>query len=92
MASKKKTQASHARKRVYERYGLIISSHAYKEICSLIHKGKGLVLAKQSNTKTIQYIKYKDEDFYLAYNSSTKQIATFLTKEMAERTAESYNF
>lgn len=91
MISKKKTQQSHAKKRVFERYGMSLKDQEYRELCSLLKKGNGKTLAKQSRTRSIKYIKYKESDFYVIYDKLRHQIATFLTKEMAEETAKDYN-
>lgn len=92
MPLKKTTQATHARKRVFERYGKVLNEQQYKELCNILRKGGGTTLLKQSNTRSIKCLNYSGIDFYVVYDRLRHQIATFLTKEMAEETVSQFDF
>jgi hypothetical protein len=87
MPSKKKSQASHARRRILARYGLVLNDQQFKELNAILAKGNGDVLCKQSLTKSIRKINFLKQDFYVVYDKKQRQVATFLTKEMAEITS-----
>ncbi len=89
MPSKKKSQASHAKRRVYSRYGLTLNRYQFKELCDLLSNGHGETLCKQSLTRSIRRIKYIDTDFFVVWDKKRQQVATFLTKEMAEQHIDS---
>ena len=84
--TEKKTQADHAKRRVLERYGVEFTDREYKEICNVIKNGGGETLLVQSRTRNIKYVFYKEKDFYVVYDKTRNQIATFLTKEMIKET------
>jgi putative lipase involved disintegration of autophagic bodies len=81
---KRTDQKRHAKKRAEQRYGLNLNSKDYIKLCELAKKA--IILVKQSLTRSIRKIIYKDIEYFVVYDKSRKQIATFLTKEMTEIT------
>ena len=78
MKTKEQCQQLHALKRAQQRYSVPLSKSDYRELCSLIKKGKASILQKQSNRVNICSLSYKEKTFVLAYDKQRHSIATFL--------------
>lgn len=77
----------HAKKRMEERYGIILNQKSYREMTLLIrfnneHKGKlTRFVDKQSNNRRRWFVKYQDRWFPVAYDRKLKTIVTILPEE-----------
>jgi hypothetical protein len=79
--SKRDTQKSHFRRRVYERYSISINEGEYDFLVSKVRKNdKEIVtfLMKQSNRITVHLIRYKDTEIVAVYDKLRKALVTAL--------------
>lgn len=72
----------HAKQRALQRYGLRLSSEDYDALVAMIAvSGASHLVRKLTNTRAIFNLKFQDKDIFVLYNSKTKRIVSFLTKE-----------
>lgn len=79
--SKRDSQKSHFRRRVYERYGLTINEGEYNFLVSCIKSNKKDVvqfLMRQSNRITVHLLTYKDIQVVGVYDKIRKSLVTAL--------------
>ena len=79
--SKSQSQRIHAKSRAISRYDIDFNREDLNQIVSLIQKGKGILVERQSLRITIWLVKYKNEILYTVYDSTRKNIVTFLPIE-----------
>lgn len=79
--TKKKCQIRHSKKRSIERYGVELSNKDLEQIVSIIQKGGGRFLMRDSNRVTIWAVPYLNREFKVAYDKERKTIATCLPME-----------
>jgi hypothetical protein len=71
----------HAKKRVLERYGIILYKDDLNHLVRMIQDGRGKFLEKESVRKTLWELKYKGTKFRVVYDKDRKAIITFLPRE-----------
>lgn len=81
--SKKQSQWVHAKKRIFERYGLELNSDDRTELLIKIQKGHTQPIMNQSNRLVVHRVHYK-KVMFLVYDKQRQSIVTALTKEMVD--------
>ena len=91
--SKRDSQKSHFRRRVFERYGITINEGEYEYLVSQIKKRTAQVtfLYKQSNRVSIHKIIYKQLSLVVVYDKLRKSLITALPQDCVE-VANIHNF
>ena len=82
--SKKKSQQSHATRRLTQRYGIRFTQKMQEDLRRMINNGEVRVLEKQSQRVTVCEVTYEGRLIRFAYDNKREQIATFLPTEAAE--------
>lgn len=82
MSEHKKAQVKHCQKRAMQRYRVELSSHDIGVMGSLIRRKLGVLILRQSGTRSIYEIEWKGTVFRVVYHSGTRSIATFLDPKM----------
>lgn len=78
MPSKKKSQKKHAKRRAFERYGIVLNEDELKQIASYIRKGKADLIRKRSNRVSVYMVRWKDKSYPVVYDRLRRTIVTFL--------------
>lgn len=78
MATKRRSQLKHARRRARERYDLNLDPSEVACIVNKILRGESVVLARQSVRVSIHQVHYKDRWLIAVYDRKRRQIASFL--------------
>lgn len=78
MKTKAESQTQHFRQRLFERYKMVINESQIKTIVSLIQKGKGKLLEKQSNRVKKYSVPFEDKNIVVIYDSIRKTLVTVL--------------
>lgn len=83
---KGKDQLRHVVHRALERCGLELTQKDVICLGRYIQKADSenyQLVAKQTNTRSLCEVKYEGSWYFVVWDKTTKQIATFLTEEMA---------
>lgn len=80
-----KNQKTHALRRAFERYGIVINSEMYDKLNHIVRNGSFLLLRKKSLTRRMYYLKYNEQEFVIGWDKNKKQISTFLPIDMIMR-------
>lgn len=78
MATKRRSQLKHARRRARERYDLNLDPSEVACIVNKIVRGESIVLARQSVRVSVHQVFYKDRWLIAVYDRKRRQIASFL--------------
>lgn len=73
---KSKDQKRHFNCRMYQRYGLILSDGEYKNIVSLIRKGRATLVERQSLRIGIFDVRIRDKKYRVVYDRKRKTLVT----------------
>lgn len=82
----KKTLHVHARKRAYERYGLVLTQAIAQEFVCAIQQGQtgsgtlATLVRVQSLTRSLFDVRYRGDMYRVAYNRKLRSLTTFLPK------------
>lgn len=78
------SKLAHAENRLYERYGNI----DFKKLSNLILKSREFIVLEEDDKGAVCLIYYNNKEIYFILHNRYRgdEIATFLTKEMAEKT------
>lgn len=79
--NKAKSQKKHAKRRFYERFGLLIEENDLNHIRNKIQEGDGELVEKQSNRVSKWRVPFKDSIFTVIYDKMRKTIVTVLPNE-----------
>jgi len=82
--SHKKNLRIHAKKRLYQRYGLKVNKQGYRRIKSRIGSDEGWFLKNMSKRLALYLIHYRGTYLFTVYDKNQLEIATFLTMDMSE--------
>lgn len=82
----KKVLRIHARRRAYQRFGVLLTTDAIERIAKDIRNGRAKFFDRQSNTVTRWIVKLADKEVAVVYDKPRKTIRTvmpveYLTKE-----------
>lgn len=80
--TKLQSQRIHAKRRIEQRFGIQINRHDIREIVNLIQTNRAKFIEKQSNSRSLFSLVFKDNLLYVIYDKTRKNICTFLTEEM----------
>lgn len=75
---KRRSEKLHAKKRAKQRYKIDLSHEEYEALCRQIRDGESIFVKKQSNTRTIHDVTYKNKVMRAVYDKLRKCIVTFL--------------
>ena len=78
MASKKKSQRVHARRRFWERYGVNFTLDMEQRMLNKIRKGESRLIHTESNRTTIRTIELDNREFTVVHDKERKTIVTAL--------------
>ena len=81
MANKANTERKHFKKRVYERYDIVLNDGEYDYLVSRVKTNdKSIVkfLMKQTNRVTVHIITFKNTEIVVVYDKLRKQLVTAL--------------
>lgn len=82
-----KNYQTHATRRAYERYQILISPRIIRDMENRIRQNLGVVDRKRMTaTRSLIDLTYSDKDYRVIYSRKWKRIVTFLPKE--EKTHE----
>lgn len=73
-----KARKNHSKIRCQERYNINCSNKDLKNLEQKIRSGKSIFIRRISNSKTVRLV----DDYKVVYSSATKQICTFLERNM----------
>lgn len=76
MASKFKTVKGHFRRRMSQRFGIIVTQQIENELLKQISTGKATPLYKQSLTKSCFQVSLNDLQFAVIYSNKYKTLVT----------------
>ena len=79
--NKSHTIKHHFKKRMLSRFGLEITDDDIDDIVTMIQSGKSDIIEKQSRTKTLHQIKYKDMTINIVYDRERKLPVTALFED-----------
>ena len=77
LLTKKQSERIHFKRRLYQRFGIILSRNEYREIKKII-QNKKINGIRENNRKTKYHIKYKDCEFDVIYDKIRKELITVL--------------
>ena len=69
-------EALHFKKRLYQRFDIIINRHEYKELCDAAEDSK--MIHKISESRDKRLIKIRDQDIICVYDKIRKRLVTCL--------------
>lgn len=75
------TIKQHFKKRLFERYGLVINRNQYQALNQQIQNGKAKFILKQSRDKTHFLVELDAQPVYVVYNKKLGGICTALKLE-----------
>lgn len=73
-------QRLHALRRLYKRYGFVMSGWEYQEACVSIKEGKNPSIGPGRIGGTVHLVKCRGKELTAVWDDETKQIVTFLPK------------
>ena len=79
--TKSKSQRIHAKSSALSRYNINFNRDSLNKIVSLIQKGKGILVERQSLRITTWLVSYEGNILYTVYDASRHNIVTFLPIE-----------
>jgi len=79
---KAKTQRRHFKRRIKERFGLVVNGTDYRKIVAMIQDGSATFIEKQSNTRRLFRLVINKQAVYIVYDKLRKTAVTALTEEM----------
>jgi hypothetical protein len=74
----------HAKKRAFQRYGLILEDGDLQKIENKIRKGNAELQYKQSNAISVWKVDYRGREIVAVYNKKQKALSTLLTRKQLE--------
>lgn len=80
-SSKAKGLRRHAKRRAYERYGIVIGNSRLEKVVKAIQRNKGKFIQRYSNRVTEWEVTLEEEVCRVLYDKERKQIITFLPSE-----------
>lgn len=75
---------NHAKKRVFERYGIELTNTDLDKMVKTIQSGDAEFIEGKTNTRVVHIVKYKKTEFRVLYSGTMKRIVTFLPLEEGE--------
>lgn len=84
MYTKSQSQKIHAKKRAFERYGLMLNRADLMELVNKIHNNSATLLEKQSHRVRVFLVECKGIKVPVVYDNQRKTIVSFLPKEYLE--------
>lgn len=79
--TKLEAQRIHAKRRAYERHGLVLNRQHLREIVTLIQRQKATLVERTSLRVTVWELTYLDIPIRVVYDAKRKTIVTFLPIE-----------
>ena len=80
--TKKECQVIHAKRRAFERYGIILNHDKYRAMVAAFQEQKNnKFIRKQSNRISVHDFRYEDNIYRIVYDKERKVIVTFLSIE-----------
>jgi len=76
--NKRKNELDHAKRRAYERFGLILNHASMKEIVRMIKEGKSTAVKKESNRVVLHILEYQGKKIKVAYDKNRGCLITVL--------------
>lgn len=86
--TKSRSEREHAKKRAFERYGLILNREDLMIIADLIRQNKACLIYRSSRRITVWQLSYKSTEVVLVYDKFRHEIVTFLPLKRADKLAE----
>ena len=83
MIKKMYSHRAHAKRRLMERYGLLLNREGYLELRELVRRSHGRLIVRDGKT-TIWRVPYQGRELLTIYNGSTHEIVTFLPPELTD--------
>lgn len=81
MANEKaKAQRGHAKRRAYERYGLVLTQHDLNVLVKRIRAGEGFIIERQSLRITVRALEVRGQVCHIVYDSVRGTVVSFLPK------------
>jgi len=77
-------QRTHAFRRAAERYNTWLSGEDLIHMATLIANHKARCVERQSGTRGVYAVEYEGTRYYVVYDKTTQQIATFLSPEQGQ--------
>lgn len=75
---KKKAQIRHAKRRAYERHGLVLTAQDLQKIVGLIKRGESRVLGRQSLRVSGHELDWQDKKLKVLYDQHRRTVITVL--------------
>lgn len=86
MASKKKSQAHHARESFNDRYGIVLTDNLHQQFVKDIQTGKAFFMMRQSHRVSVFRIIHEGRKIPVVYDGDRKQIVTALPEACLKTT------
>ncbi len=77
----KTAMSAHAKRRIAERYGVIMTSDDLKNVVRMIQAGECIHLERISHRLSKHKITIRDKDFIVVYDRNRHCVVTFLPRE-----------
>ena len=81
VSARRVAQRTHAFRRVAERYDTWLCGEDLQSLIDLIQTNRARLVERQSGTRGIYAVEFEGTRYYLVYDKTTKEIATFLSPE-----------
>jgi hypothetical protein len=81
---KAQCQRIHAKKRAFERYGIVLNRPVLNGIIQDIQNNRATFIEKQSNAKSFWFVMVGEQKCRVVYDKNRKTISTFLPLETKE--------
>jgi hypothetical protein len=85
MISKAKAQKAHARRRAVERFGVLLTSEAEREIVEKIRAGRATFIRRESNRISLFGVIFVGQETVVVYDRLRGTVVTLMHRDQFER-------